>query len=125
MTRQREFIVRFIVEATGQDKAVTVRPGDALDSQDGEPGSLLQIAMSADVPIDHACGGVGACATCHVVVEQGGESIPPPDDDEEDKLDLAAGVRPTSRLACRAVPSGAADLVVRVPAWNRNAAAER
>ena len=39
---------------------------------------------------------------------------------EQDQLDEAPGVKPTSRLACQAVPSGEADIVVEVPDWNRN-----
>ena len=37
----------------------------------GQPGSLLDIAMGAGLDVEHACGGVCACSTCHVVVKEG------------------------------------------------------
>ncbi|MDD4890266.1 MAG: 2Fe-2S iron-sulfur cluster-binding protein [Phycisphaerae bacterium] len=122
--RDRAFRVRFVVEQPGREIDVVVQPDDPLDGNDGEPGSLLQIALSADVPIDHACGGVGACGTCHVIVLEGEAGLAPPDATEEDQLDNVMGLTRTSRLACRAVATGAADVVVRVPSWNRNAAKE-
>jgi len=120
-----EFRVQFLVEKIAKPFDVTVPPDSPLDRFDGEPGSLLQIAMSAGVPIEHACGGVGACGTCHVIVEGGFDSIKPADDLEQDGLDGAVGLTRQSRLACQAVPAGSADLVVRVPAWNRNLTGER
>ena len=119
------FQVRFLVEKIEKPFEVTVSPDTVLDRFDGEPGSLLQIAMSAGAPIEHACGGVGACGTCHVIIEGGAEGIKPADDHEQDGLDGAVGVTPRSRLACQAVPTGSANLVVRVPAWNRNLTGER
>jgi 2Fe-2S ferredoxin len=86
----------------------------------GLPGSILDIALGSGVNLDHACGGVCACATCHVVVREGFQTLSEPTDEEQDQLDEAPGVKPTSRLACQAVPSGKADIVVEVPEWNRN-----
>lgn len=92
---------------------------------DGEPGSLLRIALAHGVNVDHACGGVCACSTCHVIVREGGESLPPPSEDEEDQLDHARGLTTRSRLACQAVPDGSRDLVVEIPQWNRNQTQEK
>ena len=36
-------------------------------SKHGEPGSILDIALVKGVRIEHACGGVGICASCHVI----------------------------------------------------------
>lgn len=90
----------------------------------GQPGSILEIALAHGVDIDHACGGVAACSTCHVVVTEGYDSIPEPTDREMDYLDMAPGLTPVSRLACQAVASGKCDLKVQVPGWNRNHARE-
>jgi 2Fe-2S ferredoxin len=90
----------------------------------GRPGSLLDIALSAGVPMDHACGGVCACSTCHVVVREGAASLSAVSEAEEDMLEHAPGLTPLSRLACQAVPDGSCDLVIEVPAWNRNLAQE-
>ena len=120
--RPAGFRVRFIVDRTGEQVDVAVDPKQAAGraGHDGQPGSVLQIALAAGLIVDHACGGVGVCGTCHVIVEQGFDSLVPADDAEEDALDAAAGVTRLSRLACQAVPTGKSDLVVRVPAWNRN-----
>jgi 2Fe-2S ferredoxin len=50
--------------------------------------------------------------------------MPAATDDEEDQLDNARGLKPTSRLACQAVPDGSKDVVVEIPTWNRNLVAE-
>ena len=99
---------------------VAVDPGRVPYSRDGLPGSILEIALAHGVEIDHACGGVCACSTCHVIVRAGFDTIPGASEDEEDQLDNARGLTPTSRLACQAVPNGSQDVVIEVPNWNRN-----
>jgi len=106
------------------ERVVTVDPADAPHSDHGRPGSLLDIALAHEIEIDHACGGVCACSTCHVIIRQGHETCNPPDDREEDQLDQAYGLTARSRLACQCVPDGSADLVVEIPRWNRNLARE-
>ena len=88
----------------------------------GLPGSILDIAEGAGVDIDHACGGVAACSTCHVVIDADWfAKLPPAIDDEEDMLDLAAGVTRTSRLSCQIELTEALDgLVVHIPAEARD-----
>ncbi len=98
---------------------------DALqETRDGKDGSILALALANHIQLDHACGGVCACSTCHVRVTAGKQSIPAASDDEEDMLDMAAGLTLDSRLACQAVPDGSCDLVVEVPDWNRNLVSE-
>jgi len=80
-----------------------------------EPGSILQQALAAGVKIDHSCGGLAACATCHCYVVQGAESLAPPAADELAMLERAIARRPESRLACQAVPDGSRNVVVQVP----------
>ena len=99
---------------------VEVDPAELPYSRDGQKGSILEIALGHGIEIDHACGGVCACSTCHVIVREGVESIPEASEDEEDQLDNAPGLTPQSRLACQAVPDGSKDLVVEIPEWNRN-----
>ena len=107
-----------------EGKTVTVEP-DALPlSREGRAGSILDIADGHGVAIDHACGGVCACSTCHVIVREGIDSLPEATEAEEDMLDEAPGVELNSRLACQAVPDGSEDVVVEIPGWNRNHAKE-
>lgn len=106
--------------ADGDTTSVDVDPAKLPYTRDGLPGSLLEIALGHDVGIDHACGGVCACSTCHVIVREGLESCSEATDDELDQLDKAPGLTPKSRLACQCVPDGTRDLVVEIPDWNRN-----
>lgn len=91
--------------------------------QHGRAGSLLGIALTHGVHIEHACGGVGICGTCHVLVEAGAEHLSPATDDEIDAVDAVPGNALNSRLACQAVVAG--DVTVVIPGWNRNAVPER
>lgn len=106
------------------EQTIEVDPTQAPFGRHGEPGSILDIAEANGIEIDHACGGVCACSTCHVIVRQGFDTCPDASEDEEDQLDLAPGLTPQSRLACQTVPDGSTDLVVEVPAWNRNMVSE-
>jgi ferredoxin, 2Fe-2S len=89
----------------------------------GAPGSILDIALAQGVAIEHACGGVGVCGTCHIIVKAGKENLSPASDDEMDVVDAAPGCTVDSRLACQAVVRG--DVTVEIPTWNRNLVKER
>ncbi len=79
------------------------------------PGTtLLDAAEAADVDLPHNCGGVAACTTCHVWVEQGLDSLSEIEEREDDRLNEAAGIAPTSRLGCQA-QVGEVDVQVRLP----------
>ena len=99
---------------------IEVDPARVPYSRTGQKGSILEIALGHEVEIDHACGGVCACSTCHVIVKQGLQSCPGASEDEEDQIDNARGVTRQSRLACQCVPDGSSDVVVEIPSWNRN-----
>ncbi|MCK4873654.1 MAG: 2Fe-2S iron-sulfur cluster binding domain-containing protein [Phycisphaerales bacterium] len=91
----------------------------------GAPGeTLLELAGANGINIEHSCGGVCACSTCHIYVEQGADQLSEPDEDEEDRVEEAPDVRMSSRLSCQCRITGAGPIVVRVPAWNRNAVKE-
>ncbi len=79
----------------------------------GKPGSILDIALANDIPLEHNCGGSCACTTCHVIVREGEESLSEMQTDEEDRLDTAEGLTIHSRLGCQAIVQG--DVVVEVP----------
>src|SRR2546425_9800625 len=68
----------------------------------GKPGSLLDIALAHDIPLEHNCGGSCACPTCHVVVRGGEEYLSEMQADEEDRPDMAEGLTIHSRLGCQA-----------------------
>jgi len=114
------FTVAFVDEETGARTEVAVDPATFPFGKIGLDGSLLDIATEAGVEINHSCGGVCACSTCHVYVQSGLETCSPATEDEEDELDKAPALTPESRLSCQCVPSGRRDLVVIIPKWNRN-----
>jgi 2Fe-2S ferredoxin len=76
--------------------------------------SILQAAEAAHVDLPHNCGGVCACTTCHVWVEQGYASLSEVEDREDDKLNEAEGLSARSRLGCQACVEDE-DVVVRIP----------
>lgn len=94
---------------------------------EGKPGqSLLDVALAHGIDLDHACGGVCACSTCHVKVTEGADLLTESSDDEEDQLDDARDVSLSSRLGCQArIREGAGGrITVTIPAWNVNLARE-
>jgi 2Fe-2S ferredoxin len=102
------------------NKVIEVDPEQIPYGRTGQPGSVLDLALSHGVSIDHSCGGVCACATCHVIVRQGLESCNEATEDELDMLEDARGLTMESRLSCQCVPNGTCDVVVEIPGWNRN-----
>ena len=90
----------------------------------GKPMSFLDVAENNDVFLDHACGGVCACSTCHVLIKTGENGLTAADDDELDRLDMAADQQLNSRLGCQAVIARPGDYVVEIPNWNRNYVSE-
>ncbi|MDP6152967.1 MAG: 2Fe-2S iron-sulfur cluster-binding protein, partial [Phycisphaeraceae bacterium] len=86
--------------------------------------NLLEIALDADINIEHACGGVCACSTCHAYINEGQGSLSEPEEDEEDRVEEAPGLQHNSRLSCQCIIEGDGPIVVQIPAWNRNAVKE-
>jgi len=95
--------------------------GKALDVKPGKV--LCDALLAAGLEIEHACDGVCACSTCHIIVREGFASLPPAEDDEEDQLDEAWGLTPTSRLACQ-IKVGEVPLTVELPRYSLNHARE-
>ena len=96
------------IEHNGKRHQVTALPGL----------SLMRAAIDNNVPgIDADCGGMCACATCHVYVDAAwqdrtGERTAM----EKDMLNFAAATRANSRLACQIPMAQALDgLIVTLP----------
>ena len=86
----------------------------------GLPMSFLDVAENYDIFLDHACGGVCACTTCHVWVKQGAPTLSEPEDKELDRMETAADIQLNSRLGCQAVIEAPGAYTVEIPKWNRN-----
>jgi 2Fe-2S ferredoxin len=115
---------RYRIKLRNTGQTIEVDPEHLPQGYDGQEGSVLGTLLHAGVDIDHSCGGVVACSTCHIWVHAGGETAPAAIEEEEDMLDYAPGLRATSRLACQCVPDGSKDIEVEIPPWNRNAVKE-
>ncbi len=91
-----------------------------IDIQVGE--NILEAALENGMDLDHACGGVCACSTCHVKIRSGADCFNESTEDEEDQLDDARDVDLDSRLACQATLERETGEVieVQVPFWNVN-----
>jgi ferredoxin len=113
--------VRFILQdprsLTGKDEAV-------IDLMAAKGESILELALENGINIEHACGGVVACSTCHIYVNKGMEHLPEADDAELDRVEEAPDLKINSRLSCQCIVEGDGPIEVEVPAWNRNAVKE-
>ncbi len=85
--------------------------------------SICDALLDNKIDIEHACGKVGACTTCHVIVRRGFSSLADASEDEEDVLDRAWGVEAHSRLSCQAIV-GDVDMTVEIPRYSINHAKE-
>ena len=81
------------VEANGTVHEVEARTGS----------SLMQAAVDRMIPgIEGDCGGLCACATCHVYLPpEAAALVEPPVELEQGMLEFAFDVRDGSRLACQ------------------------
>ena len=82
--------------------------------------SILEIAEDNDVHLNHNCGGVCACSTCHVYIEKGEDFLEEISDKEEDFVDRAINPRLESRLGCQCVIlDDNAEIEVQIPDQSR------
>lgn len=65
--------------------------------------SILEVTEDNDVHLNHNCGGVCACSTCHVYIESGEEHLEEQSDKEMDFIDRAINPRIESRLGCQCI----------------------
>ncbi len=83
--------IRFVFEDGSAPRVIEVEPGY----------SVLEAALLNDIKLNHNCGGVCACSTCHIYVEKGMEYLPETTEKEEDFIDRARDPRLNSRLSCQ------------------------
>lgn len=100
------------IEADGAQRPISAASG----------GSLMEAARDHGVPgIDADCGGVCACATCHVYVDEGWlDRVGQPGPDEKEMLECATDPRANSRLSCQISLDDTLDgLIVQLPETQR------
>jgi len=82
----------YITDRSGREEAIDIQPGE----------TLMQAISNAGVDdLLALCGGVCACATCHVYLDESSCSAGDPNDDEDALLDGSSRRRKNSRLSCQ------------------------
>lgn len=78
------------------------QPNKSVVLEVDEGTSILHACMENAIHLQHNCGGVCACSTCHVIIKKGMENLPEMSEEEEEQLDEAIGLTLSSRLGCQA-----------------------
>jgi len=86
------------------DKEVVVEVGDG--------DTILDAALDNDLHLNHNCGAVCACSTCHVYIDKGMNDLPEISDKEEDFIDRAENPKINSRLACQCIVSSNIEVTI-------------
>jgi 2Fe-2S ferredoxin len=86
-----KYMIKFVFEDGSEPKLVEAPTGR----------TILEAALLSDIDLNHNCGGVCACSTCHVYIENGMDSLEEITDKEEDFIDRARDPRLNSRLSCQ------------------------
>lgn len=81
------------------------RDGKRYDARALPGQSLMEAALAHNIPgILGECGGVCACGTCHIYLDEtAAKSVPPMNMHEEDMLSLLDKAQAFSRLACQII----------------------
>jgi 2Fe-2S ferredoxin len=78
--------------------------------------SILEITEDHDIHLNHNCGGVCACSTCHIYVTKNDGKLEEISDKEEDFIDRAINPTLDSRLACQCIIlDDSAEIEVTIP----------
>lgn len=87
-------MIQFTIEDRGGERQL-------LEIPEGIGLNLMEVLKASDYNILATCGGMALCATCHVEVLEGGDSLPSVSDAELDILDTLPAATSCSRLACQ------------------------
>jgi 2Fe-2S ferredoxin len=78
--------------------------------------TILETALQNNIELHHNCGGVCACSTCHIYIEQGMDFLDELTDKEEDFIDRARSPKLNSRLACQCLLlTTDKEIIIKVP----------
>lgn len=76
--------------------------------------SVLDVCLDNNIELQHNCGGVCGCSTCHIYVNEGMDNIKEISEKEEDFIDRAVRPRINSRLGCQCEVIDS-DIVITIP----------
>ncbi len=80
-----------------------------------EGETILDVALDNDIKLNHNCGAVCGCSTCHVYIEKGEDLLPEMSEREEEYVDRARNPKYNSRLACQCKVLEEGEMVVVIP----------
>ncbi|MFM2267466.1 MAG: hypothetical protein RL757_907 [Bacteroidota bacterium] len=104
-----------IIKFTFEDKSIAPKTVTAESDI-----SILEVTELHDIHLNHNCGGVCACSTCHIFVLKGENDLEEISDKEEDFIDRAINPRIESRLACQCIIlSDDAEIEIEIPDQRR------
>jgi ferredoxin, 2Fe-2S len=63
--------------------------------------TVLEVALNNKIDIDHDCGGICSCSTCHVYVTKGNEYIESKSRKEQHYVERLKNKKANSRLGCQ------------------------
>jgi 2Fe-2S ferredoxin len=75
--------------------------------------TVLDLALSNKVELNHSCGGMGSCTTCRVIVEEAPQGQPARTKEEQLRA-TERGFQDRERLACQMRPTPR--MVIAIPA---------
>ena len=65
-------------------------------------GNLLSVLLDKELDVLRECGGRGMCATCHIYIKEGMDSLTTVGRREQRTLEVITSCKANSRLACQA-----------------------
>ena len=87
------------VKFTFEDKSIAPKTVEGVEAD----VSILEVTEDNGIHLNHNCGEVCACSTCHIYVHSGNDFLEEISDKEEDFIDRAINPRIESRLGCQSV----------------------
>lgn len=94
-------------------KVVKLEPID-IETAVQTNSNILSALLDNELNVLKECGGRGLCATCHVYIKNGMDSLSPVSRREQRTLEVITTASPNSRLACQALVMNEG-VVVEVP----------
>jgi ferredoxin len=83
-------------------KVVKLEPVD-IETAVQTNSNILSALLQNELNVLKECGGRGLCATCHVYIKSGNDSLSPVSRREQRTLEVITTAKPNSRLACQAL----------------------
>jgi ferredoxin, 2Fe-2S len=81
--------------------------------------SILEIALKNHIKLQHDCGGICACGTCHLYVNKGSQFLEPATKRETAYIKRTKSPMPCSRLSCQCILlKGKGEIEVTIPEQN-------